>query len=122
MTPMAKTYASIQEQIRKLEQEAAGLKAKEIAGVVSRIKEAITVYGLTPADLFGTSSTAKAVKAGKKQVASKKKAKKQTAKSARAIKYTDGTNSWVGHGKRPRWFVDALAAGKTADDMLVSKT
>jgi len=117
---MPKTYASIQEQIRKLEQEAAGLKAKEIAGVVTRIKEAITVYGLTPADLFGTSSTTKAAKASKKPAAFNKKAKK-AATSKRAIKYTDGTNSWVGHGKRPKWFVDALATGKAPEEMLVGQ-
>jgi len=119
---MAKTYASIQEQIRKLEQEAAALKAKEATGVIARIKEAIAVYELTPADLFGTTSAAKAPKAaGKKPAAWKKKAKKPVT-TTRAIKYTDGTNGWVGHGKRPKWFVDALAAGKTAEDMLVSKS
>ena len=31
----------------------------------------------------------------------------------------DPEKTWTGRGKRPRWFVDALASGKTADDMRV---
>jgi DNA-binding protein H-NS len=31
--------------------------------------------------------------------------------------YTDGTNTWSGFGRKPRWLVDALAAGKSLDDL-----
>ena len=51
---MAKTFSSIQRQIEKLQREAAALKAKEIGGVIERIRNAITFYALTPADLFGS--------------------------------------------------------------------
>ena len=30
--------------------------------------------------------------------------------------------TWTGRGKRPAWFVEALQAGKTEDEMLVSKS
>jgi DNA-binding protein H-NS len=118
---MAKTLESIQAQIEKLQQQARALRAKEAVGVIARIKEAIAVYEFTPEDLFGAPSTAKAAKATDKKPAAAKKKAKKAATFKRAIKYTDGTNSWVGHGKRPKWFVDALAAGKTSDDMLVGQ-
>ena len=117
---MAKSLASIREQIEKLEREAEVLLAKEAVGVITRIKEAIAVYKLTPADLFGAPASKtsgdktapKATKKGKGKVAAAKP-------SVRPVKYTDGTNTWVGHGKRPRWFVEAVESGKTAEDLLV---
>jgi DNA-binding protein H-NS len=35
-------------------------------------------------------------------------------------KYSNGAGKlWSGHGKRPGWFVDAIAGGKTPEDMLI---
>lgn len=111
---MARTLAQIQAQITKLKQEADALRAKEVSGVVARIKEAIAHYGLTPEDLFG-STPAK----GRGKAATAKRAGKPAAKkSAGAPKYRDDAgNTWTGHGKRPNWFKAALAAGKTAADL-----
>jgi DNA-binding protein H-NS len=51
---MTKSYAQIVKQIETLKQEAEKARRKEIEGVVGRIREAITVYGLTADDLgFG---------------------------------------------------------------------
>lgn len=112
---MARTLADIHQQIDKLQKEAEALKAKEKGGVVARIQEAIAHYGLTPQELFGH---ALAGKSGRK--ARKASAKGKAAKSAAVIKYRDDSgNSWVGRGKRPAWFTAALAAGKSADDLLV---
>ena len=115
---MTKTYAQLQKQIVKLQQEADAIKAKEVAGVIERIQEAIQHYGLTTADLFptkparkgrGSKASAKTAQAGKAA-----KGKKQPAPP----KYTDGQGkTWNGIGKRPGWFVAALAAGKTAKDL-----
>ena len=119
---MAKTYAQIQAQIRKLQQEAETLKAKEVAGVVARIQDAISHYGLTPADLFGKPGTAAASKpAGRRAPKGAKEAKAvKTTKAPAPAKYQDEAgNHWSGIGKRPNWFKAALAAGKTADDLLV---
>jgi len=142
---MAKTLASITEQIKKLQQQAEVVRKKEAAGVISQIKPAILVYKLTPLDLFSVeevkaalaggsspaaSSTPKApkapavagaVKAAKAPEAAKKAKKKPAAKStsSKPIKYSDGTNSWVGHGKRPKWYVTAIEAGKSPEDLLV---
>lgn len=120
---MAKTYAQIQAQIRKLQHEADALKAKEVAGVVARIQEAITHYGLTARDLFGPAGMAARPQAAAKRSKPAKAA--NTAKATKApapVKYQDEAgHQWSGIGKRPNWFKAALAAGKTAADLLAQK-
>jgi DNA-binding protein H-NS len=106
---MAKTYAQIQAQIRKLQQEADALKAKEVA---------IQHYGLTVQDLFGSARpTAKARTAARRTKAGK--ATKATKPPAPA-KFQDAAgHQWSGIGKRPNWFKAALAAGQTADSLRI---
>jgi DNA-binding protein H-NS len=139
---MAKTLASIQEQIEKLQQRAEVLRKKEAAGVIEQIKPAILHYKITPSDLFSadelksavdgasgsaapaapkTSSAAGSAKITRAPKAAKKAKKKPAVKStsSRPIKYSDGTNSWVGHGKRPAWYVAAIEGGKTPEELLV---
>jgi DNA-binding protein H-NS len=115
---MAKTYAQIQAQIRKLQQEADALKAREVAGVVARIQEAIAHYGLTAKDLFGNAPAAVRQPAARKATTKVAKA----AKPAAPPKYQDDDgHQWSGIGKRPNWFKAALAAGKTAQELLIEK-
>jgi len=103
---MTRTYAQLQKQISSLEAEAQKRKKAEVSGVVSKIKEAIAVYGLTAADLFGGKAT-KVIKA-------------KSGKRA-GIRYADAQgNTWVGMGKRPQWLRDALAAGKSLDDFALN--
>ena len=113
---MTKTYTQVLKQIETLTAEAEKLRRKEIAGVVSRIREAIKHYGLTAEDLGLGRATAKAPA---------KKAGKQAGKAgvaARPAKYRDDAgHSWGGIGKRPQWLRDALAAGKTLKDFEVAK-
>jgi DNA-binding protein H-NS len=144
-----KTLAQIQSQIDKLQKEAEAIRAREVADVVGRIKEAIAHYGLSAADLGLAGSatrapakksgvraakavktakaarpakaakTVKAVKADKSEKAGKAS---KTAKPARpsVIKFADDQgHTWTGVGKRPNWFLAAIAAGKTADELRV---
>jgi DNA-binding protein H-NS len=102
------TYNQLKKQIEALQVEAAKAKAHEVAGVVSRIKEAIATYSLTREDIFG----GKAAKSPKTKVAAK-------AKSS-TPKFADGKGgTWGGLGKRPQWLRDALAAGKKLEDFAV---
>ena len=48
---MPKSYAQLMKQIDVLRHQAESIKRKEVEGVIKRIREAITVYGLTAADL-----------------------------------------------------------------------
>jgi DNA-binding protein H-NS len=113
---MTKTYAQIQKQIETLSREAEKLKRKEIEGVVERIREAISIYGLTASDL-GLSTNARVRRA---RVAAGAPRKPTKSKSTRAPKYRDEAgNTWVGRGPRPQWLRDALAAGKALEDFAV---
>ena len=114
---MARTLAQIKNEIEKLQKEAESVKHREVAGVVSRIQEAIAFYGLVPADLFGAGEKkARGAKPG--AVAA---AKKLAIKKVPVAKFRDDASgkTWTGHGKRPTWFVNALAAGKTPVDLTV---
>lgn len=116
---MASKLQTLLNQISKLQSQADSLRSKEKAGVVSRIQEAIAHYGITSDELFG-GARPKRGRAAAKAVAPAKKARK--AKVASVPKYADDTGrTWSGVGKRPNWFKDALAAGKTAEDLLIAK-
>ena len=119
------TFDELNAQIAALQAQAAEVRRKEVAEVIGKIKGAVAHYGLTAEDLglaakgpkksklaATVAPTTKSSKAGPKGNAAKK--------SALPIKYKDESgNAWVGHGKRPKWFVDAIAGGKTAESMLV---
>lgn len=114
---MPKSLQQVLNQIAKLEKEAKALRDKEKIGVVARIREAIAHYEITPAELFGSESAAKTSKGG---AAVTRKAAEPAKKAPSIAKYTDGAGrTWSGVGKRPNWFKDALATGKTAEDLLI---
>lgn len=113
------TYAALQARIATLQAQHQDLAAriaalqkqaedawrKEVAGVVGRIKEAIDHYGLTAADLG-------------LRVQARPGASKARQRRAAEVRFRDEAgNEWSGRGRRPQWFVDALAAGKTREDL-----
>lgn len=108
---MAKTYADIQKEITALQKAAETLRQKEIAGVIERIKVAITTYGLTAADLGLGAKAAAAPTRAKKGAPAKGKA-------AGVARFRDDAgHSWSGRGRRPAWYIAALAAGKKPEDL-----
>lgn len=117
---MAKSYEQIQAQIEKLQREAGAIRAKELTGVVAQIKTLIDQYQLTPADLFGSETRAVrgSAKVSRKRAAPK--ARGAASHKAGAPKYRDEAgNTWTGHGKRPNWYKEAIAAGKSPEDLLI---
>jgi DNA-binding protein H-NS len=112
---MARTLEDIQRQIAKLQEQAEALKARERSGIIERIKVAIAELGLTPDELFGAAPAPSKVsrRMGRPPKAAPKK-------RSSAPKYTDGAGkTWTGTGKRPGWYVEGLASGKSAEDMLI---
>lgn len=112
---MASTYSELTHQIAQLTAQAELARKREVAGVISRIKEAIAVYGITASDL-GLDGTA----AGGKPVAKAPAHNRQTAAAASSgvVKYRDDAgNTWSGRGPKPGWFKAALAAGHTPEDL-----
>lgn len=115
MDIMSKSYAQIVKQIESLKQEAEKIRRSEVDGVIARIREAITFYNLTAADL---GLAVKAKPAGPKAAAKGKKRK--AGKAAAVVKYrNDAGGTWGGRGKRPQWLRDALNAGKKLEDFAV---
>jgi len=109
---MPKSYQQVLSQIEKLQEQAKSLRAKEISGVVARIKEAIEHYGLTAEDLFGTSRARSA----------RSTAPVEKGRRGGVPKYRSGDGrTWSGVGKRPAWFVEALNAGKSPEELLVGQ-
>ena len=43
-------------------------------------------------------------------------AKKAGKKKGSKARYSDGTNSWSGFGRKPKWLADAIAGGKKLED------
>lgn len=112
------TYQDLQAQINALQTQAEEVRRQEVAEVVARIRDAVEHYGLTAADLgFGGKARAAGAAVGGKRG---RKAGPARKKAIGVIRFRDDAgHSWTGHGKRPQWFKDALASGKTADDLKV---
>lgn len=101
------TYAKLTREIAALQAQADAIKKKEVDGVIARIREAIATYDLTAQDLGLNRATSRMTKAGR----------------GGAVGYSDGQgNTWSGHGRRPKWFLDAVAAGKSPGDLKVAGT
>jgi len=97
-----------QNQLNKLIAEAtqrqSDLKKENAAKVKEKIHNLIKAEGFTFDELFGTSR-------GRKR-----------ATGSVAPKYRNPANpdqTWSGRGKHPRWFNDALKAGKKEKDLLI---
>ena len=124
---MPKSLAQIDAEIAKLQQQRAAVMAKEVEGVVARIKEAIAHYNLGVEDIFGSEvAKAPAPKASSTRtptVTSRaSNHRKGPAKGTKvAVKYRDTRgNSWTGRGSTPRWVREALAQGATLESFLVT--
>ncbi len=118
MPTIKRSYEQVLQQIEELKAEADNLRRTEVAGVIERIRHAISFYGLTAADLGLTGGAASA--AGTDQPARRKGRKKAAGKAPAVVKYRNDTGgTWGGIGKRPQWLRDALTNGKTLQDFLV---
>ena len=78
--------------------------------------------------LLDRADVATALPASKARAVSAKRVKtskpaKVAKKATGEPKYHDGTGrTWAGSGKRPAWFVEALAEAKTPEPMLIGRT
>jgi DNA-binding protein H-NS len=102
------TLESLQSKIRKLEQQAEALIAKQSSTIIEKIRELMSTHGLTIADVDAHG--------GGKQRA-KKSAGKSDKPAKSAAKYRDAKTgvTWSGHGRAPAW----IATAKNRDEFLV---
>lgn len=103
------TYATIKDQIAKLEAQANEVRAKEVREVVDRIRAEMEAYGLTPADI--------GMRGGGRGGRGRGAAKAAGTKTVGVPKYRDPETgrTWTGHGKPPNWI-----AGKDREGFLIS--
>ena len=117
---MTKSYAQIVKQIEVLKADAEKIRRKEVEGVVGRIREAITVYGLTAEDLGFAPRSKPGPKPKAAAAPAKKGGRKAAVKPAAVVKFRNETGgTWGGRGKRPQWLRDAINSGKTLADFAV---
>jgi DNA-binding protein H-NS len=92
----------LRELIRKANGRMKNIDKEKIAKVKAKINAILKSEGVTFAQVYG---------------------KKRGGKGKVAPKYRNpnGTETWSGRGKRPRWFVAALKAGKKEKDLLIRK-
>jgi DNA-binding protein H-NS len=127
---MAKSYSQLVKERDHLNELIESARKREAEGVIKRIREAITVYGITADDLYGKAkpraqATAKVqTKARARVPVSKRRAAKKhqpTPKgSKRPVKYADSNgNKWAGGGSQPVWLREQLKQGRKLEDFLV---
>jgi len=123
---MAKTLAQIHKQIASLQRQADAIKAREMVGVIERIRDAVGHYGLTVEHVFGvtaarTAAPQRAMTPGKHAAGKKAAAKPSQVKGTKApVKYRDGEgHTWSGRGSQPRWLRFAIEDGASLVDFEV---
>lgn len=108
------TYAELKAKAEKYAAEAEAQRVKELEAVIADMKAKMVEYGVTPEDL-GIKTTS---------AAPRKKVVDAMAKAAApkgAVKYRSPTGeTWGGgRGRKPKWIVEAVAAGKKIEDFAV---
>jgi len=103
------TYIELKEQAEKLLAQAEELRQREVQQTIEEIKSKMKAYGITPADLGFAGRRARGTSGTRGK------------RSDQVVKYR-GPNgeSWSGgRGRKPRWVTEALASGKTLEDLAV---
>lgn len=104
------TYLELKAQAEKLMAQAEELRQRETEQAIEDIKAKMKAFGLTPQDLGFAGATRRSPSA-----------KRRTPAAAKPAKYR-GPNgeTWSGgRGRKPRWVTEALASGKTLEDLEV---
>jgi DNA-binding protein H-NS len=83
--------------------------------VIERIRVTIAHYSLTSDELFASATVP-----SEKAIKARGRAPSGKTKRLSVIRYRDEQgNGWTGHGQRPRWFKEAIAGGKTREELEV---
>lgn len=122
------TYRELQSQLEDLKRRAAVARKVELSIAIRDIKKKVMEFGLTAVDLGlapmvvpkrSLKSSAKPSSAKSGLVSRKRRA---TAGVKVAPKYRGPAGElWTGRGRQPAWVVEALAAGRTMDELLIKE-
>jgi DNA-binding protein H-NS len=113
---------NIQNQIEKLQKQAAAIRSREIDAAVKDIRLKMQVLGITLNDLRGSKDKLSSLKKSKK-IASAAQAGNPPKKRATpkvAPKFIGpGGEIWSGRGLTPRWLSALIAQGRTKDEFAI---
>lgn len=87
--------------IRKAKGRMKNIDKEKISKVKAKVNAVLKSEGVTFAQVYGRKRGGK------------------TGKVAAKYRNPNGTETWSGRGKRPRWFVAALKGGKKERDLLI---
>lgn len=99
--------AQLNDLVQQVEQRRKALRSETIEKARKEVHRVLAAEGLTFEDVFG-GSRGRSARAG----VSKVKPKYQNP--------ANPAQQWSGRGLKPRWFADALQAGKNEKDLLIS--
>lgn len=99
------SHNQLNELIAKAQSRQNELRREKVSSLRDKINALIKAEGFTFDDVFGARAP-KSKRAG-------------TTVAAKYRNPDDEEQTWSGRGKRPRWFNDALKAGKKESDLLV---
>jgi len=102
--------------IKRAQARQRALAKEKAAKLRAKIGALVKAEGLRLDDLFGGRSATATRKAAKKAT---KSPGKPRAKVKPKYRNPATGETWAGRGKRPRWFAEALAAGKKEKDFLI---
>lgn len=89
----------------------AKLTNREKALAVVAVEKIAKAHGFTLAELSDSKPSVK--------LASKPRKKQKQSSAPKFVNLDDNTKTWTGKGRQPDWFKQALAAGKTPDEMAI---
>ena len=108
--------------IRKAQQRERQLVKGLVAEVRAKVKAIIREAGITVSEVFGTGAK-RGPGRPPKAAAAKKGAKKKVKRGYKVKpKYRNPDNpaqTWAGRGLKPKWYRQALAAGRKEKDLLI---
>lgn len=102
------TRKELDELIARAERRKHELAQERVGRVRDQIQALLDAEGLTLEEVFDGTRRGRAPSKAK-GVAVKPKYRNPD----------DESQTWAGRGKRPRWFVEALAAGRTEQDLII---
>ncbi len=109
--------------IRKAQQRERQLVKGLVAEVRAKVKAIIRDAGLTVSEVFGTGARRGPGRPPKAAAAKKGAAKKKVKRGYKVKpKYRNPDNpaqTWAGRGLKPKWYRQALAAGRKEKDLLI---
>ncbi|MEO8672645.1 MAG: H-NS histone family protein [Tahibacter sp.] len=113
------TPKQLSELLARVEQRQKSIDSERIEKVRKKVATMVKAEGLTLEELFGKVRKTRGPGRPKGKSAAKAKTKAKRPLPPKFRNPAAPTETWSGRGKRPRWYVAAVAAGKKDKDLLI---